>query len=144
MAWSGVWSEPEQRHFFVGRDMTEQKAAEEKLWRLAHFDQLTGLPNRTSLAADLNAMLDESAAIGSHHAIAIIGLDGFKDINDTLAIRSATSCCGRLLSGSSWPTMQDGHTDWEATNSSCSYATAATNRRKRDRRSETKQALEPL
>jgi diguanylate cyclase (GGDEF)-like protein len=84
MAWSGVWSEPEQRHFFVGRDMTEQKAAEEKLWRLAHFDQLTGLPNRTSLAADLNAMLDESAAIGSHHAIAIIGLDGFKDINDTL------------------------------------------------------------
>jgi PAS domain S-box-containing protein len=43
MAWSGVWSEPEQRHFFVGRDMTEQKAAEEKLWRLAHFDQLTGL-----------------------------------------------------------------------------------------------------
>jgi diguanylate cyclase (GGDEF)-like protein len=84
MAWSGVWSEPDQRHFFVGRDMTEQKAAEEKLWRLAHFDQLTGLPNRTSLAADLNAMLDESAAIGSHHAIAIIGLDGFKDVNDTL------------------------------------------------------------
>jgi diguanylate cyclase (GGDEF)-like protein/PAS domain S-box-containing protein len=84
MAWSGVWSEPEQRHFFVGRDMTEQKAAEEKLWRLAHFDQLTGLPNRTSLGADLNAMLDETAKVGSNHAIAIIGLDGFKDINDTL------------------------------------------------------------
>jgi PAS domain S-box-containing protein len=25
LAWSGVWSEPEQRHFFIGRDMTEQK-----------------------------------------------------------------------------------------------------------------------
>ncbi|MCK1513909.1 EAL domain-containing protein [Bradyrhizobium sp. 190] len=93
LAWSGVWSEPEQRHFFVGRDMTEQKAAEETLWRLAHFDQLTGLPNRTSLTADLNAMLDESAAIGSKHAIAIIGLDGFKDINDTLG----HSIGGRLL-----------------------------------------------
>jgi diguanylate cyclase (GGDEF)-like protein/PAS domain S-box-containing protein len=82
--WSGVWSEPEQRHFFLGRDMTEQKAAEQKLWRLAHFDRLTALPNRTSLMADLDAALEESAASGSHHAIAIIGLDGFKDVNDTL------------------------------------------------------------
>ncbi len=28
LAWSGVWSEPEQRHFFIGRDVTEQKRAE--------------------------------------------------------------------------------------------------------------------
>lgn len=28
MAWSGVWSEPEQQHFFIGRDMTEQKRVE--------------------------------------------------------------------------------------------------------------------
>lgn len=26
--WSGVWSEPEQRHFFIGRDVTEQKRIE--------------------------------------------------------------------------------------------------------------------
>jgi signal transduction histidine kinase len=25
LSWSGVWSEPEQRHFFIGRDVTEQK-----------------------------------------------------------------------------------------------------------------------
>ena len=25
LAWSGVWSEPEQRHFLIGRDVTEQK-----------------------------------------------------------------------------------------------------------------------
>jgi PAS domain S-box-containing protein len=25
LVWSGVWSEPEQRYFFIGRDMTEQK-----------------------------------------------------------------------------------------------------------------------
>jgi PAS domain S-box-containing protein len=30
LVWSGVWSEPEQRHFFIGRDMTEQRLAEEK------------------------------------------------------------------------------------------------------------------
>jgi PAS domain S-box-containing protein len=28
LAWSGVWSEPEQRHFFIGRDVTEQKRIE--------------------------------------------------------------------------------------------------------------------
>ena len=25
LAWTGVWSEPEQRHFFIGRDMTEEQ-----------------------------------------------------------------------------------------------------------------------
>jgi PAS domain S-box-containing protein len=34
LVWSGVWSEPEQRYFFIGRDMTEQKLVEEK-FRLA-------------------------------------------------------------------------------------------------------------
>lgn len=28
LAWSGVWSEPEQRHFFIGRDVSEQKRTE--------------------------------------------------------------------------------------------------------------------
>ena len=28
LTWTGVWSEPEQRHFFIGRDMTEQKRLE--------------------------------------------------------------------------------------------------------------------
>ena len=30
LAWSGVWSEAKQEYFFIGRDMTEQKLAEEK------------------------------------------------------------------------------------------------------------------
>jgi PAS domain S-box-containing protein len=34
LVWSGVWSEPKQRFFFIGRDMTEQKVVEEK-FRLA-------------------------------------------------------------------------------------------------------------
>jgi PAS domain S-box-containing protein len=31
LAWSCVWSEPEQRHLFIGRDMTESKKAEEAI-----------------------------------------------------------------------------------------------------------------
>ena len=85
LAWSGVWSEPEQKHFFFGRDMTEQKIAEEQLRRLAHYDQLTGLPNRTSLHEDLNQLFDEHAgALARPISIAMLDLDGFKDINDTL------------------------------------------------------------
>ena len=31
LQWIGVWSEPERRHFYIGRDMTERKQAEEAL-----------------------------------------------------------------------------------------------------------------
>ncbi len=31
LAWTGVWSEPEQRHYFTGRDMSERLAMERKL-----------------------------------------------------------------------------------------------------------------
>jgi PAS domain S-box-containing protein len=37
LAWSGVWSEPEQKHFFFGRDMTERNAADKKLERTRAF-----------------------------------------------------------------------------------------------------------
>jgi diguanylate cyclase (GGDEF)-like protein len=85
MAWTGVWSEPEQRHFFIGRDMTEARKAEERLRYLAHYDQLTGLPNRASLHEDLAQLLVSSD--GPEHrptTVAMLDLDGFKDINDTL------------------------------------------------------------
>jgi len=85
LTWSGVWSEPEQKHFFIGRDMTERKAAEEQLRQLAHFDQLTGLPNRVSLYKDIDTISKERAGDPARPmTVAALDLDGFKDINDTL------------------------------------------------------------
>lgn len=80
LAWSGVWSEPEEKHFFFGRDISEQKIAEEKLRYLAHYDQLCGLPNRVSLQNDFAKLIADNRPA----ALAILDLDGFKDINDTL------------------------------------------------------------
>jgi diguanylate cyclase (GGDEF)-like protein/PAS domain S-box-containing protein len=61
-------------------DFTEQKRAEEQLTRIAHYDQLTGLPNRLTLQQELGRHLSGSAPT----AIALFDLDGFKDVNDTL------------------------------------------------------------
>jgi diguanylate cyclase (GGDEF)-like protein/PAS domain S-box-containing protein len=63
-------------------DITERKRAENQLRRIAHYDQLTRLPNRVSLQKQLERLLTEkerSAPI----ALALLDLDGFKEVNDT-------------------------------------------------------------
>jgi diguanylate cyclase (GGDEF)-like protein/PAS domain S-box-containing protein len=79
---NGVWSRQAQRFFLIGRDMTDMLAAEAKLRRLALFDQLTGLPNRTTLMLDLEQLMEVAST--AEFTVAIFDLDGFKDINDAL------------------------------------------------------------
>jgi diguanylate cyclase (GGDEF)-like protein/PAS domain S-box-containing protein len=64
-------------------DITDRKRAEEQLKRLAHYDPLTGLPNRVSLQKDLERRLSADVG-GAPTSIALFDLDGFKDVNDTL------------------------------------------------------------
>ena len=63
-------------------DITEYVRAEQQLERLAHYDQLTGLPNRLSLQKELGRLLSGDCITPT--AIALFDLDGFKDVNDTL------------------------------------------------------------
>jgi diguanylate cyclase (GGDEF)-like protein/PAS domain S-box-containing protein len=85
LALTGVWSEQAQRFFLIGRDMREQLASEQRLQHLALFDQLTGLPNRTSLLQDLSAEIQNAGQPSSSStSVAMFDLDGFKDVNDTL------------------------------------------------------------
>jgi diguanylate cyclase (GGDEF)-like protein/PAS domain S-box-containing protein len=63
-------------------DITDSKRAQEQLIRLAHYDPLTGLPNRLSLQKELGRLL--SGCHQSPVSIALFDLDGFKDVNDTL------------------------------------------------------------
>ena len=53
--WTGTWSEPVRRHFFIGRDLTEKQAAEAQLRHVQKMDaigQLTG-----GVAHDFNNIL---------------------------------------------------------------------------------------
>jgi diguanylate cyclase len=50
---------------------------------LALYDVLTGLPNRTQISQLVTAALDRGSS-ARHTAVAVIDLDRFKDVNDTL------------------------------------------------------------
>lgn len=67
----------------VTQDVSERKIADDKLRQLAHYDQLTGLPNRATLSGNLDAMASAGGR-GQTASIAMFDLDGFKEINDTL------------------------------------------------------------
>jgi len=65
-------------------DITEQKEAEEEIWRSANHDALTRLPNRNLFQSRLEAALTAAKQNGTCVSLLLIDLDDFKDINDTL------------------------------------------------------------
>ena len=67
----------------VTTDITERKAAEAHIERLAFYDVLTHLPNRRLLIDRLQHALMGSARDGTVGALLFIDLDNFKDLNDT-------------------------------------------------------------
>jgi diguanylate cyclase (GGDEF)-like protein len=64
------------------RDITEQRRADEHIRHLAHFDGLTGLPNRSLFTQLLTRSLAQAKRRGTQVAVLFIDLDGFKGIND--------------------------------------------------------------
>jgi diguanylate cyclase (GGDEF)-like protein/PAS domain S-box-containing protein len=68
----------------VCRDITERKIAQHELYKLAHHDILTGLPNRVLLEDRLQQAKALSHRMNSCFALLFIDLDRFKIINDTL------------------------------------------------------------
>ncbi|WP_243293856.1 putative bifunctional diguanylate cyclase/phosphodiesterase [Geothrix mesophila] len=68
----------------ICRDVTARRQAEEQLFRMAHFDGLTGLPNRASLLEKLNGAQEAARRSGRSLAVLFVDLDRFKLINDTL------------------------------------------------------------
>ena len=86
------------------RDITERKEMQEKIWRQANFDPLTGIPNRLLFLDRLQQNLDRAEREKYHVALLFIDLDRFKQINDTLGHeagdevlrQTASRLCGLL------------------------------------------------
>ncbi len=69
-------------------DISDRKNAEALIWKQAHFDALTGLPNRRMLRLRLDDAIARCQHSGARLAIVFIDLDHFKEVNDTLGHES--------------------------------------------------------
>lgn len=88
LEWVEVDSGPERLsdggvmwHGFA-RLVTHRRRLERKLTRLAYYDELTGLPNRTHLHSTLRDELAQAASAREGLAVLYLDVDNFNDIND--------------------------------------------------------------
>jgi diguanylate cyclase (GGDEF)-like protein/PAS domain S-box-containing protein len=68
----------------VNTDLTERKETERRIYELAYFDYLTGLPNRRFLIEELEHVLARSRRSEHCGALLYLDLDNFKLLNDTM------------------------------------------------------------
>ncbi|MCW3479787.1 EAL domain-containing protein [Neisseriaceae bacterium JH1-16] len=68
----------------IASDLSERKAADERIRFLAHFDVLTNLPNRLHLHERAELALQAARRDGSKLAVLLLDLDRFKLINESL------------------------------------------------------------
>ena len=66
------------------RDISQRKKTEEQILKLAHYDAITDLPNRTLFLDRLDHEIKKSHRAGKPLALMFLDLDHFKEINDTL------------------------------------------------------------
>jgi diguanylate cyclase (GGDEF)-like protein len=77
----------------------EREGLLERLDDLAHTDPLTGLANRRAWEDRLAAALRDAAATGAPLAVAVLDLDRFKDLNDTLGHGAGDRLLRELAAG---------------------------------------------
>ncbi len=71
------------RHYLaLKQDVSELKRAEAEIHRLAFYDLLTGLPNRTLLVSRLSQLLENNAQRTQCIALLLVNIDRFKTLND--------------------------------------------------------------
>ncbi|OWW20532.1 EAL and GGDEF domain-containing protein [Noviherbaspirillum denitrificans] len=65
-------------------DISAKKESDERIWRDANFDTLTGLPNRRLFRDRLDQEVRKAHRTGVQAALLFIDLDRFKEVNDLL------------------------------------------------------------
>ncbi len=72
------------RYVAVFSDISHVKEHEAELSHIAHYDALTGIPNRVLLADRMRQAIAQTARENNMMAVCYLDLDGFKPVNDTL------------------------------------------------------------
>jgi PAS domain S-box-containing protein len=75
------------RYIGLFSDISVMKQTQEQLYQMAHYDSLTGLPNRRYFHDRLQSNLEQARRAGEPLALMFMDLDGFKLINDNLGHR---------------------------------------------------------
>jgi diguanylate cyclase (GGDEF)-like protein/PAS domain S-box-containing protein len=68
-------------------EINDRKHDQERIYWLAHYDPLTGLPNRTLLAERSRLAISAAQESGTPLAVVFLDLDHFKHVNDSLGHR---------------------------------------------------------
>jgi diguanylate cyclase (GGDEF)-like protein/PAS domain S-box-containing protein len=77
-------------------DITERKAAEQRIEHLAYHDPLTNLPNRRLLNDRLTMAMSQAQRDGRMVGVLFVDLDRFKSINDSLGHRTGDAVLAEL------------------------------------------------
>lgn len=64
--------------------ITKLKHAEEQLYRMAHYDELTSLANRSTFIQSMLNVIEESSRTNAKFALLVMDLDNFNWVNDSL------------------------------------------------------------
>ena len=80
----GMVHDDQKNLVLVGRDITERKAAEEKMASFTQHDNLTHLPNRSLIRELLIQTMDRADTAERLVGVITLGINNFSDINDNL------------------------------------------------------------
>ncbi|EHQ52526.1 hypothetical protein ECTPHS_07536 [Ectothiorhodospira sp. PHS-1] len=86
----------EHDYVAVFSDLTDKKQADERIAFLAHYDPLTGLPNRHLLMDRLHQALAYHQRQGLHLALITLDIDDFVAINERLGHQAGDQILGRI------------------------------------------------